>query len=76
MAFIDEVLETPSYGWKNEHGELIVPTRKQLLREFFSRINIFKSKKNWISTAGVVMALSVLPFYISLFFIIFLLVYL
>jgi stearoyl-CoA desaturase (delta-9 desaturase) len=62
MAFIDEVLETPSYGWKNKHGELLIPTSKQLLQEFFSRINIFKSRKNWISIAGVVMALSVLPF--------------
>ena len=53
MAFIDEVLHTPAYGWKNENGELIKPTRKELFREFFSRTNIFKSKRNWISTSVV-----------------------
>lgn len=62
MAFIDEVLHTPAYGWKNEKGELIKPTRKELFREFFSRINIFKSKKNWIAFIGWFMILCMLPF--------------
>jgi stearoyl-CoA desaturase (delta-9 desaturase) len=54
MAFIDDVLQTPSYGWKDEKGELIKPTRKQLFSEFFSRINVFRSKRNWISFIGLV----------------------
>ena len=62
MAFIDEVLQAPSYGWKDEKGELIKPTRKQLFREFFSRSNIFKSKKNWISLIGWFMIVCMIPF--------------
>ena len=62
MAFIDEVLQAPSYGWKDEKGELIKPTCKQLFREFFSRSNIFKSKKNWISLIGWFMIVCMIPF--------------
>src|SRR6266496_2013641 len=63
MAFIDNVLQTPSYGWKNENGELVKPTPKELFREFFSRINIFKSKKNWIALIGWLMIFCMLPFF-------------
>lgn len=48
MPFIDHILQTPSYGWKNEKGELIRPTAKQLLSEFFLRLNIFRCRKNWL----------------------------
>lgn len=65
MAFIDRILQEPSYGWKDEKGELVVPTLKQLYREAFSRINIFKSKKNWISLISWVMAACMLPFFIT-----------
>ncbi|HEX3165962.1 MAG TPA: acyl-CoA desaturase, partial [Chitinophagaceae bacterium] len=62
MAFIDDVLQTPSYGWKDEKGELIKPTSKQLFREFLSRSNIFRSKKNWISVIGWFMIVCMIPF--------------
>ena len=71
MTFIDNVLQVPSYGWKDKSGNLIVPTVKQLFREAFSRVNIFKTKKNWISLISWMMALCLFPF-----FIIFLLKYL
>lgn len=64
MAFIDDVLQTPSYGWKNEKGELIVPTVKQLYSEAFSRINIFKTRKNWISLISWLMAVCMFPFFV------------
>jgi stearoyl-CoA desaturase (delta-9 desaturase) len=48
MAFIDTILKAPSYGWMNEQGGLIKPSVRQLFSEFFSRINIFKSRKNWL----------------------------
>jgi sn-1 stearoyl-lipid 9-desaturase len=63
MAFIDYVLQKPSYGWADEKGELIVPTLGQLYKEAFSRVNIFKSKKNWISLVGWLMILCMLPFF-------------
>jgi fatty-acid desaturase len=62
MALIDYILHKPSYGWQNESGELIVPTRKQLFREAFSRIDIFKSRKNWISLIGWLMIACMMPF--------------
>jgi stearoyl-CoA desaturase (delta-9 desaturase) len=64
MAFIDNILQVPSYGWKNDRGELVVPTLKQLFTEAFSRINIFKTRKNWISLISWVMAACLFPFFI------------
>ena len=62
MAFIDSVLREPSYKWKNEKGELVVPLKRQLAAEFFSRINIFKSKKNWLALLAWVSMILLLPF--------------
>ena len=62
MPFIERVLQTPSYGWKNEQGELYVPTKKQLFSEAFSRINVFNTKKNWISAISWVMVACMVPF--------------
>lgn len=63
MAFIDKVLQPPRYGWKNEKGELIIPTPKELFHEFFSRINIFKSRKNWMPFISWFMILCMTPFF-------------
>lgn len=71
MAFLDHVLQAPSYGWKDDAGHLIVPTNKQLFTEFFSRLNIFKTRKNWLTFFSWSRALL-----LSAFFIIFLLEYL
>lgn len=62
MAFIDEVLQEPSYGWKDEKGELVVPTKSALFREAFRNINIFRTRKNWIPLILWVMMLCMLPF--------------
>jgi len=62
MAFIDHVLQEPSYGWSDKNGKLIVPTSKQVLKEAFSRINIFKTKKNWITLLGWFVILCMSPF--------------
>lgn len=61
MAFIDYILQKPAYGWEDKEGALIVPTKKQLFREAFSRINIFKTKKNWITSMSWIMTLCMLP---------------
>lgn len=67
MAFIDDILQKPSYGWANEKGELIVPTIRQLYKEAFSRINIFKSRKNWMTLMSWLMIVCMLPFFITFF---------
>lgn len=64
MAFLDDVLECPSYGWKNSSNELIIPTNKQLLSEFFSRLNILRCKKNWLSFFSWLLVVALLPFFI------------
>jgi sn-1 stearoyl-lipid 9-desaturase len=64
MTFIDYILQKPSYGWSDEKGELVVPTTKQLFKEAFSRVNIFKTKKNWISLIGWLMIACMLPFFV------------
>jgi fatty-acid desaturase len=61
MTFLDSVLEAPSYGWKDNTGNLIKPTPKQIVAEFFSRLNIFKNKKNWLSFMSWVMVLLLAP---------------
>ena len=49
MSFIETVLDPPSYGWKDINGDLYKPTSGQIWKEFFSRINVFKTRKNWLA---------------------------
>ena len=62
MPFIDEILQQPSYGWKNEKGELIKPSLRQLYAEAFLRVNIFANRKNWIPLMSWLMAVCMFPF--------------
>lgn len=64
MAFIDKVLQAPSYGWQHPNGELVKPSTGQLFSEAFSRINIFRTRKNWISLISWVMAACMVPFFV------------
>src|SRR5690242_11009079 len=61
MTFIDRILETPSYGWMDERGNLIAPSKSQILHEFFKRLNIFKSVKSWLPLTSWFSALILLP---------------
>lgn len=63
MAFIDDVLATPSYKWKNENGELVVPSAGKLIRESLGKMNVFRSRKNWMSAISPLMILCMLPFF-------------
>lgn len=62
MAFIDKLLQEPRYGWSTPTGELVKPSVKQLLAEALFRINIFRSKKNWIAAMSWIMTAFMLPF--------------
>ncbi len=64
MGFIDDLLHEPSYKWKDENGALVVPGRKQLFAEAFRRMNVFETKKNWISMISWLMVICMLPFFI------------
>ncbi len=68
MAFIENVLEVPSYGWKTQDGQLSKPTTTQLFSEFLRRINIFATRKNWLPFFSWFCTLSLLPFAILFIF--------
>lgn len=71
MPLMDYVLEVPGYGWKDRDGNLIRPTSSQLLKETFSRLNIFKNKKAWLpffSWLKVVLLAPLLLLFIFKFF--------
>jgi fatty-acid desaturase len=64
MPFLDHVLQTPSYGWKDNQGTLIKPSVKQILTEFFSRLNLIKDRKNWLPFFSWLKVLCLVPFFI------------
>ncbi|HEY8999830.1 MAG TPA: fatty acid desaturase [Mucilaginibacter sp.] len=63
MAFLDRVLQAPSYGWMDKNGELIKPTTRQSFNEFFSRLNVIKDKRNWLSFFSWLKVLCLAPFF-------------
>jgi len=64
MSFIENVLAVPSYGWKDSNGLLVKPTVRQLFTEFFRRINIMASRKNWLPFFSWLCILLLAPFVI------------
>jgi sn-1 stearoyl-lipid 9-desaturase len=48
MAFLEHVLDEPSYGYRRD-GVLYVPTTREIGREFFTRLNPLRSRKNWLA---------------------------
>ena len=64
MAFLDDVLQPPSYGWKDASGNFSKPTSSTILKEFFSRLNIFKNRKNWLSFFSWLKVLALFPFFV------------
>lgn len=57
VSLLDRVLDPPSYGF-TRNGLLYVPTSKEIFREFFRRLNCFKSVKNWLPLFGWTTSLS------------------
>jgi fatty-acid desaturase len=67
MAFIDIVLEPPRYGWQDKNGVGTKPTVSQILKEFFYRQNIFRTRKNWMNFIGWFWVVCLMPFFIIFF---------
>ncbi len=66
MSYLERVLEPPKYGF-SRHGRLYIPSNKEILTEFASRLNPFQSRKNWLSLFYWTANLSlVIPFVIFL----------
>jgi fatty-acid desaturase len=63
MRFLDRVLEPPRYGFLKS-GKLYVPSHREIWAEFFSRLNVFESRKNWLTAWGwFTTCLLVIPFF-------------
>ncbi len=69
MAFLDYVLQPPSYGWKNEQGKFSQPRKSDILREFFSRLNLARDKKNWLPFFSWFKILCLIPFVLLFLFV-------
>jgi len=67
MAHVDIVLRAPSYGWKDDEGDIVVPTTSQLWREFGDRLNVFKSRKQWLPFSSWLGLVCMAPFFIVFF---------
>ena len=61
MKLLDYVLETPSYGWTDATGALSKPDNYRILKEFFNRTNVFRSRKNWLLFFSWLKVLVLLP---------------
>lgn len=68
MAFLDHVLQVPSYGWKDQQGNLAKPSIVHLFKEFFSRLNIFSSRKNWLPFLSWFKVACLIPFFLLFVF--------
>jgi fatty-acid desaturase len=68
MSYLMRTLQVPSYGFTTVDGLFYKPTRKELFKEFFSRINPIADRRNWIAFVGWVFSLALaVPFFIFLF---------
>lgn len=68
MPFLDHVLQKPSYGWKDDNGDLIKPSSKQILGEFFKRLNVFKDQRNWLPFFSWLKVACLIPFFFVFLF--------
>ena len=66
MPFIDRVLQVPSYKWADHNGDLVTPSISALFKEAFSRVNIFKTRKNWLPLFSWAISVVILPAFIYL----------
>jgi len=67
LAFLDRVLDPPSYGYVRNQ-KLYVPSRRELFHEFFIRINLFNDRKNWLALFSWLIVLFFVPFFFLFLF--------
>ena len=67
----DYVLRAPTYGWETPEGDLKVPTTGQLLNECWYRLNIFRTKRNWLAFSSwtrTLLLAACLPIFLAKYF--------
>jgi fatty-acid desaturase len=60
-SILKRALRTPGYGWTRD-GELYVPTTREILTEWRQRLDLFHSRKAWLSVMVWSFTLLLLPF--------------
>ena len=68
MAFLDHVLQVPAYGWTDEEGQLIKPCNTQIFKEFLNRLNVLKTRKNWLPFFSWLKVVCFIPFLLLFIF--------
>ena len=48
IPLLKRALQEPSYGWSRD-GKLYVPSSAEIWREWRSRLNLFESRRAWLS---------------------------
>ncbi len=66
MSFIDRVLHMPSYQWEDDNGNLVAPSKIVLFKEAFTRVNVFKSRKNWLPLLSWSITILIMPAFVFL----------
>ena len=67
MSYLDRVLDPPSYGYVRDQ-KLYIPTHGEILGEFFPRLNLFKTRKNWLSFFSWMVIVCLTPFFFLFLF--------
>jgi stearoyl-CoA desaturase (delta-9 desaturase) len=67
MCFLQTVLEPPHYGFQNENGTFTRPTHSQIWKEFFTRLNVFNDKRNWLTSFSWFMTFLFVPVFFTFF---------
>ncbi len=68
MHLLDRALEPPAYGWMDKNENLVKPRHKEILHEFFSRLNCIKNRKNWLPFFSWAKIVILIPFLFLFFF--------
>jgi stearoyl-CoA desaturase (delta-9 desaturase) len=59
--FLTRVLEPPAYGW-TRNGVFYAPTTREIMSHWLSRMNLFRTRKNWLPVTDWVWTLALVPF--------------
>jgi sn-1 stearoyl-lipid 9-desaturase len=65
-AFLQRVLAPPAYGWSRD-GAFYKPSTREIMAHWATRMNIFATRKNWLSVTGWSLTLGLAPFLVVFF---------
>ena len=60
-SFYHRVLDPPAYGWDSK------PSVREIMAHWVTRMNLFRTRKNWLPVTGWVWTLALVPFCVLFF---------